>query len=485
MFLLKLLQRGGSAYIVAPFAEPEGGPVRCLIVLVIALLSLPASAAELRDVRLWASPEGTRIVFDLDGSADHSLFTLADPNRVVVDLKNTRRARLLAAKLEGKGLVQRVRSGAYDDGALRVVLDLQSPVSSRSFALAPNQSYGYRVVVDLAPEGAAAVPIDTTAAPAPAALPSAAIPASGTGTGLTPALALAEPPPEQPGQPQSSASLSPQSILDGADTPPAGRIGPRAARPSEKPMVIAIDAGHGGEDPGAQGKRGTLEKEVCLAVAKRLAGLINREPGLKAVLIRDGDYYIGLRQRVAKAQAARADLFVSIHANSFRDPKVRGTAVYVLSPKGANSAHAVMLENRENMSDLIGGVDVGSKDDATAAVLVDILQTSAMEASYDAGGRLLDAMGKINPLQKPQVQQAAFVVLKSASFPSVLIETAFITNDREERMLADAEHQDRLARSMLDGIRGYFDAYRPSQQVARREPPRAGGASLQSVSLAR
>jgi N-acetylmuramoyl-L-alanine amidase len=386
--------------------------VRILSSVLLAGVSLAAWGAELRDVRIWAGPDGTRVVFDLDAGAQHTLFTLDNPHRVVIDLAATRRAGVLAAQLEGKGLVQRVRS-AEQSGALRVVLDLAGPVGSKSFALPPNESYGYRVVVDL----------NDAAAPARPAM-------------------------------------------------------------EEKPIVIAIDAGHGGEDPGARGRRGVLEKDVALALARKLAAYVNREPGLRAVLIRDGDYYIGLRERIAKARAAQADLFISIHANAFKDPHVRGTSVYVLSPKGASSEHAKMLENRENMSDLIGGVDVPAQDDATAAVLVDILQTSAMEASHDAGGRLLDAMSRVNPLQKPTVQQASFVVLKSATFPSVLVETAFLTNEREEKMLADPDRQDRFARSMLEGIKGYFRSYRPLQQVVTGPDPGASGAAgLRPVSL--
>jgi N-acetylmuramoyl-L-alanine amidase len=399
--------------------------VRILSSVLLAGVSLAAWGAELRDVRIWAGPDGTRVVFDLDAGAQHTLFTLDNPHRVVIDLAATRRAGVLAAQLEGKGLVQRVRS-AEQSGALRVVLDLAGPVGSKSFALPPNESYGYRVVVDLNDAAAGA----------------------------------------------GSAAAAPRN------SPPA--------RPAmeEKPIVIAIDAGHGGEDPGARGRRGVLEKDVALALARKLAAYVNREPGLRAVLIRDGDYYIGLRERIAKARAAQADLFISIHANAFKDPHVRGTSVYVLSPKGASSEHAKMLENRENMSDLIGGVDVPAQDDATAAVLVDILQTSAMEASHDAGGRLLDAMSRVNPLQKPTVQQASFVVLKSATFPSVLVETAFLTNEREEKMLADPDRQDRFARSMLEGIKGYFRSYRPLQQVVTGPDPGASGAAgLRPVSL--
>ena len=399
--------------------------MRVLVGLLLAGLSWFAGAAELRDVRVWASPDGTRVVFDLSHATAHSLFTLEGPDRVVIDLADTERARELAAQIDGKGLVKRVRSGAHDGTGLRVVLDLDSRAKSKSFSLQPNESYGFRVVIDLASEA------QVVAAKAAASAAAAA--------------------------------------------PGAPRPGPAIV---EKPIVVAIDAGHGGEDPGARGRRGLLEKDVCLALARRLATQVNQEPGFKAVLIRDGDYYVPLHDRIVKARAASADLFISIHANSYKDPSVRGTAVYVLSPKGAKSEHAMMLENRENMSDLIGGAEIDENDDTTAAVLVDIFQTSAMEASHDAGGRLLDSLGRVNALQRPKVQQAAFVVLKSAAFPSVLVETAFLTNAREERLLGDPVYQESLSRSMLEGIKGYFKAYRPAQQVAQTP-----GGSLQPVSL--
>jgi N-acetylmuramoyl-L-alanine amidase len=390
--------------------------VRVLLACLMTGVAFGAQGAELRDVRVWAGPDSTRVVFDLDATAIHNIFTLENPSRVVVDLRDTHRAVALAAQLEGKGLVQRVRSGPQEGGALRVVLDLAASAKPKTFALQPNDSYGYRVVVDLA-----------SAAPA----------------------AVAAPPQPRPEM-------------------------------AEKPIVIAIDAGHGGEDPGARSRRGLREKDVSLALARRLATMVNGEAGLRAVLVRDGDYYVELRDRIKKAQDAQADLFISIHANSYRDPSVRGTAVYVLSPKGASSEHAALLANRENMSDLIGGVETDNRDDQTMAVLADIFQTSALEASHDAGGRLLESMARVNTLQRTRVQQASFVVLKSASFPSVLVETAFLTNEREERLLRDPSYQDKLARSMLEGIKGYFKSYRPLHQVAEAERP-AGG--LQPVSL--
>lgn len=396
--------------------------MRLVFGLCCSMLPLLAQAAELRDVRVWTGPDSTRVVFDLDGATEHTLFTLSNPERLVIDLNNTRRTGELGKLEEGKGVVQQLRSAVHDGGSLRVVLDLAKPVKSKSFALQPNESYGFRVVVDLFDE-----------------------------------------------KPAPVHSSPPQPYTQQA----------------EKPIVIAIDAGHGGEDPGARGHNGMWEKHIALALSRRLAGLVNQERGFKAVLIRDGDYYIGLRQRIEKAQDAQADLFVSIHANSFKDRSVRGTAVYVLSPKGASSEHAKLVAQRENMSDLIGGVDVQARDDVTAAVLIDIAQTSAIEASHDLGDRLLSSMGRVNVLQKPRVQQASFAVLKAPDIPSVLIETAFLTNEREARLLADPAYQGDMARSMLNGIKGYFENYRPLKQYAQTSAPvePAGAGGFQPVSL--
>lgn len=373
--------------------------------LAFLLTPILGQATELRDVRVWASPDSTRVVFDLDGATEHTLFSLSNPDRLVIDLKNTRASAPVNGQ-EAKGHILQLRSGVQEGGTLRVVLDLKKSLKSKSFSLPPNESYGNRVVVDLFDERSPAV---------------------------------------RPAAPSSPPSRG-QSI--------------------DKPVVIAIDAGHGGEDPGARGLNGMWEKHIALALAQRLAALVDQEPGFKAVLVRDGDYYIGLRDRVQKAQDAQADLLVSIHANSFRDSNVRGTAVYVLSPKGASSEHAKLLAQRENSSDLIGGVELQTRDDTTRAVLIDIAQTSAIEASHDLGDRMLNSMGRVNQLQRTRVQQAAFVVLKAPDIPSVLIETAFLTNEQEARLLADPTHQGKLARSMFDGIRGYFENYRPQRQYA-------------------
>jgi N-acetylmuramoyl-L-alanine amidase len=232
---------------------------------------------------------------------------------------------------------------------------------------------------------------------------------------------------------------------------------------------VAVDAGHGGEDPGARGRTGLLEKEVTLSIARRLARLINEQPGMKAVLTRDGDYYVGLRERVNKARSSQADLFVSIHANAYKDRDMHGSAVYTLSNRGATSEQARWLANKENAADLVGGIELHGKDDDLAKVLIDLSQDATMEASFDIGERVLRAMGKVNTLQKRAVQQAGFAVLKAPDIPSVLVETAFITNSREEKLLRDKEQQEVFASAILEGIKGYFSAYRPHQQVAGHE----------------
>jgi N-acetylmuramoyl-L-alanine amidase len=373
---------------------------------VLLLCALPAGAAELarlQDIRLWAGPEQTRIVFDLSGPAEHTVFTLDNPERVVIDIRQTRRIEALKATCDGKGLVQSVRTGVQPGGSTRVVLDLKSRAKPESFILPPNGGYGHRLVVDLIPESAAA----------------------------TAELA------EQPVQPA-----------------PGGR-------PAMDPIVIAIDAGHGGEDPGARGPSGVKEKDIALSIARKLAKLVNAEPGMKAVLIRDGDYYIGLRERTLKARKAQADLFVSIHADAFPDRSARGSSVYVLSQRGASSVHARMLAERENAADLVGGVQLSGRDDRDA-FLLSVLQDTSLEASFDVANRLLGEMRQINPLHKRDVQQAGFMVLKSPDIPSVLVETAFISNRQEEAKLSDAQHQDSIARALMRGIRGYFSNYRPS-----------------------
>lgn len=440
--------------------------MRTVFGIVLMLSASLASAAELRDLRLLDGPDGTRVVFDLDREATPKVFTLANPDRVVIDFSDARLASGLAVDAAGKGLVKSVRTGPRDKG-MRVVLDVASAVNPKSFGLQPSGSYGYRVILDLAAEGRAALPATAAAIPPPAAEPAArpvATPAA------TPPAAAPSPPPAQI---VAAATPAPPPAAP-APTPVVG--GNDRIQISEKPIVVAVDAGHGGEDPGARGRGGLQEKDVTLAIARRLARKIDAQPGMRAVLTRDGDYFVELRERTVRARRAQADLFVSVHANAYKDRDMRGTAVYVLSDRGATSEQARWIASHENAADLVGGVKLNNKADDLAAVLIDISQSATMEASFDLGSRMLDSLGRVNTLQKPVVQQAGFMVLKSPDIPSVLVETAFISNPEEERLLGDSDYQDKLASSIFEGVRSYFARYRPLQQVAvsDREPAHRG-----------
>ncbi|MGQ0530216.1 MAG: N-acetylmuramoyl-L-alanine amidase [Panacagrimonas sp.] len=405
--------------------------MRWMIPLILGCAAWSAGAADLGDLRLWDSPEGTRVVFELGEGSAHKVFTLDNPARIVVDLPATTGARV-ANRVKGSGVVKSIRAAEREDGSLRVVLDMASQVQPRSFLLDPAEQYGHRLVLDLSDEGSA-TPAQAAAAPA-----------------------LAPP-----------AKVTPAPVNSAPRPPAAGG----------RPIVVAIDAGHGGEDPGAIGHGGLQEKQVALVLARKLAGKINAEPGFRAVLTRDGDYYLPLRERINRARKAQADLFVSVHANALKDRRMRGSAVYVVSPRGATSEHARWLAQKENAADLVGGIELEDKDNELAAVLIDLSQSSTMEASFDVGSRMLQSLGKVNVLQRTQVQQAAFVVLKAPDIPSVLVETAFITNAEEERLLRSEDGQDRLVRSMFEGIKGYFDSYRPQPQP----PLRDEGPRLQKV----
>jgi N-acetylmuramoyl-L-alanine amidase len=358
--------------------------------LVAVLVVGNSEAVEIRDVRLWAGPDHTRVVVELTGPATHNLFTLHNPERVVIDVAD---ASLVATQTapSGQGLVRQVRFGTRDDGSLRVVLDINGDVQSKSFAVAPNESYGHRLVIDLAPAGE----------PAPVRIEHA---------------------------PQAEA----------------------------RDLVIAVDAGHGGDDPGAIGRGGTREKDVALSIARALAQRIDREPGMNAVLVRDGDYYVAHRDRMRKAREKRADLFVSIHADAIRDRTISGSSVYILSPRGASDEAARWLAERENASDLIGGVSLDDKDNVLASVLLDLSQTASISASMTAAERVLLELDRVGVVRKAAVQQAGFLVLKSPDIPSMLIETAYISNPAEEKRLKDRRHQEKLAHAIHGGIRGYF-----------------------------
>ena len=364
-----------------------------------------AAPVEVRDLRLWAGPDSTRVVLDLSAEVRYQVFTLSGPDRVVIDLEQASLDDSRVRVPAGSGLVRQFRVGARDGGGLRVVLDLTARAEPRDFLTTPNDVYGHRLVVDLAAAGAAAV------TPAPA--------------------------------------TAPRPVR--AEHAPSG----------QRDLVIAVDAGHGGEDPGAIGKRGTREKDVTLQVARRLAERINAEPGMRAVLTRTGDYFLPLRERNRRARINQADMFISIHADAYVSRDVRGSSVYVLSSRGASDEAARWLAAKENSADLIGGVSLDDKNQVLASVLLDLSQNAAISASREAAGHVLSELDTVGRLKKSDVQHAGFIVLKSPDVPSMLIETAFISNPEEEQRLRDPGYQRRLAAAIHEGVRKYYYANPP------------------------
>lgn len=373
---------------------------RPIIFVLAALLVLFTTAATagptVENIRIWAESGKTRVVLDLSSVAEYNIFTLRGPDRLVVDLKGARLASSLQSLPKGVGAVDSIRSAVRSDGQLRVVLDLNQAVQSRSFTAGPNDEYGDRLVIDL----------------------------------------------------QRSGYL--QTVKRASEANVVGRD-----------VVIAIDAGHGGHDPGAIGKGGTREKDIVLAISRDLAARIDAEPGMKAVLVRNGDVYVDHRKRRDIARRNKADLFVSIHADAVKDRRANGASVYALSLKGASDEAAKQLAERENASVYVGGVPLGDKDEVLASVLLDLSQNAALSASLGVGSQVIGALARIGKVHRRNVQQAGLIVLKSPDLPSILIETAFISNPAEERMLRNKAHQSKLASAIFTGIRSYYYANPP------------------------
>ncbi len=394
-------------------------------IVVLALLlgaSVAAQAAEIKNIRLWSAPDQTRLVFDIDQSITYRLFQLTNPDRVVIDFSNTRISKAVKTAEVTNNVVTSLRTGVRKGSDLRIVLDTKTKVATKGFLLPPYERYGHRLVLDMNYEAlseveqtSADVPVTSVETPAP-------------------------PAPVVPNQPSEKA----------------------------REIVIAIDAGHGGEDPGALGRKGTYEKDVVLAIAKKLEQQIARESGMRAVMVRKGDYYVSLRKRTELARQAQADLLVSIHADSNNNPRAHGASVYALSAKGASSEAATWLAEKENASDLIGGVSLDDKDDVLASVLLDLSQTATIEASLRVGKAVLSAMKQSQKMHLNRVEQAGFVVLKSPDIPSILVETAFISNPLEERKLRDGNYQSQMASAIMAGIRDYFKEHAPPGTVLAR-----------------
>jgi len=404
--------------------------IRALVAIVGLLLTTVTVEAmavtQVKSVRLWRAPDNTRLVFDLSGPVQHSVFTLSAPDRLVIDINGA----TLAAPLNvatSNTPISSVRSAQRTPTDLRVVVDLKKSVTPKSFTLAPNAQYGNRLVVDLYDQEADAI---AASAPPPAPAP-VQTPAT------TPAV------PVSPAQP--AIKLPPV---------PSGK----------REIVVAIDAGHGGEDPGASGSRGQHEKDIVLQIAKELQRQINSERGFRAELTRTGDYFIPLRKRTEIARKKGADLFISIHADAAPSRAAFGASVFALSDRGATSETARWLADTENRSDLIGGagnVSLDDKDRMLAGVLLDLSMTATLSSSLNVGQKVLGNMGRVTSLHKQRVEQAGFMVLKSPDIPSILVETGFISNNNEAAKLATASHQQALARSIHTGVRQYFQQNPP------------------------
>ena len=405
-----------------------------------------AVASRIASARLWPAQEYTRLIIESSTPLEHQLVVLREPNRLVLDIARvdpTPQLRELPAHVQlTDPYIAAIRIGAQSGGFLRVVLDLKQDVNPQVFALQPVAEFGHRLVLDLYPL-----------------------------TPLDPLMALLESerrketarPLTVPMQPPTSAQPPAPAPTPGSAQPPAAAQPPAfAPPPAAQPrggvrrITIAIDPGHGGEDPGAIGKRGTYEKNVTLAIARKLKIILDAEPNMRAMLTRDDDYFVPLAARVQKARRVQADLFISIHADAFREPHARGSSVFALSENGATSAAARWLAQKENASDLIGGVNLGAKDPVLARTLLDLSQTAQINDSLKVGRQVLEGIGTHNALHKASVEQAGFAVLKAPDVPSILIETAFISNPDEELKLRSERHQQKFAESIAAGVKRYF-----------------------------
>lgn len=369
---------------------------RTVLLLILCFGVSVVHAANVKNVRIWLAPDHARLVFDLSGPAGHKIFTLKKPDRIVLDVDSSSMSADISKLALGKSPIKQIRKGK-NGKQLRIVLDMKRAVRPKSFALKPNQQYGHRLVVDLYDEN----------------------------------------------KPQvvKKAVYKPQST---------GKV---------RDIIVSIDAGHGGDDPGAIGPGRVREKDVVLAIAKDLKKLFDKTPGYKAVLTRSSDYYISLRGRTKKARKQNADLFVSIHADAFKDSRARGASVWVLSPRGASSEVGRWLARKENSADLIGGVgsvSLEDKDDVLAGVLLDMSMTASRSDSRQVAKNIHKNISRFARMHKPTVEQAGFVVLKSPDIPSLLVETGFISNPGEAKKLKTRSYQRQMAKAIHAGITSHF-----------------------------
>jgi N-acetylmuramoyl-L-alanine amidase len=409
-------------------------------------------------VRTWPSKDYTRVTLELEAPLKYSYQVVKSPERLVVDIEDLElsgKLKDLFAKVAGNDpFIAGVRAGQFKARVVRLVFDLKAEINPQVFALKPVGEYGHRLVLDLYPT--------TPADPLLALLDKQEVPADLAARDAVAKEAAAE-------EARLKSEAKPADKPDGkadpkSDKPEVAKAEKPESKPEAKPgkavvarlVTITLDPGHGGEDPGAVGRKGTYEKTVTLAIAKRLKEKIDNEPNMRAMLTRDSDYFVPLHVRVQKARRVQADLFVSIHADAFIKPTARGSSVFCLSEKGATSSAANWLAKKENDADLIGGVNLGTQDKDLARVLLDLSTTAQINDSLKLGRAVLGELGNINDLHKGTVEQAGFAVLKAPDIPSILVETAFISNPAEEARLRDEAYQEKMASSILKGIRAYF-----------------------------
>ncbi|NJD25697.1 MAG: AMIN domain-containing protein [Betaproteobacteria bacterium] len=446
-------------------ARPDGGRRQLLrgagAALILSVSPLAGAAARLPSilaVRIWPAADYTRVTLEHNAPLRFTHFTVENPDRLVVDIEGVEFNSVLdsiARKVTTEDpYIRQLRAGRYKPGVVRLVMDLKTRVVPQVFELKPVGEYGHRLVLDVYP----LTPVDPLMQ-------------------LVEGRQEAVEPLKPDDKPRVTEAVPETKVEPGAQVRSErgeGRVSEapevRTTRKSGKPVVdrlvtITLDPGHGGEDPGAIGKGGSREKDVTLEVARRLKRRLDAEPNMRAVLTRDADFFVPLQTRVQKARRVQSDLFLSIHADAWIRPDARGSSVFVLSERGATSAQARMLAQRENEADLIGGINLGSKDVFLARTLLELSQTATINDSLKLGKYLLASLGNVNTLHKNNVEQAGFAVLKAPDIPSALIETAFISNPEEERRLNDDAYQEKLAEAIVKGIREYFVKHPPGPRA--------------------
>ena len=407
---------------------------------------MPAwASSKISSTRVWPANEYTRVTFESPVALKYTHFFVKEPERLVIDIENVELGPALKELADKIGkddpFIQAVRVGVNRANVIRVVLDLKVEVKPQVFAVAPAGEFGHRLMLDIYPAKVTDPML---------ALLNEDLAGFGKGLGAT----------DPAGSVPGTVAKPPEApaIITGRDSKSAEKSADSKARSATKPrpFVVVLDPGHGGEDPGAIGRRGTREKDIVLIIARKLKDKLDDDPQYRVALTRDADFFVPLHMRVQRARKLRADLLVSVHADAFVQSAAHGSSVFALSERGATSTAASWLANKENDADLIGGVNLKTRDTHLARTLLDLSQTAQINDSLKVGRMVLAQMGGINRLHKAQVEQAGFAVLKAPDIPSILIETAFISNPDEERKLRDAAYQDKLAEAIADGIRGYF-----------------------------